>query len=225
MSTTRAQDSVGFPDVPKDHWAYHAVTHLKSLGILKGYPPASARVARDRDHAVLESVLAGLRKDSPADYIYMRFRTGGIVFDRTTVRTKITPSAILDEIYGGYSDPPARPPASDQRTAVAEAAQDLVRRIDSPGSFAEYTPGHRGITLYRKRTVRYRDEQEERKAVVDQYIDQPVSVWLPGYSRDGRTAIVCLSIPVDLHGAMVTVLLTKEDGDWKVIRRYFVYRG
>ena len=26
----------GFPDVPRDHWAYAAVTRLKSLGVLVG---------------------------------------------------------------------------------------------------------------------------------------------------------------------------------------------
>lgn len=31
--------AVGFTDVPHDHWAYAAVTHLKEVGILKGYPP------------------------------------------------------------------------------------------------------------------------------------------------------------------------------------------
>ncbi|HLJ57418.1 MAG TPA: S-layer homology domain-containing protein [Chthonomonadaceae bacterium] len=29
----------GFPDVPKSHWAYAAVTELKAKGILLGYPP------------------------------------------------------------------------------------------------------------------------------------------------------------------------------------------
>ena len=34
-----AQDLAGFPDVPKTHWAYEAVTELKQKGILIGYPP------------------------------------------------------------------------------------------------------------------------------------------------------------------------------------------
>jgi hypothetical protein len=37
----QAQD-VGFPDVPKDHWAYQAVTELKQRGILRGYPTEAA---------------------------------------------------------------------------------------------------------------------------------------------------------------------------------------
>lgn len=37
----RAQQE-GFIDVPKDHWAYEAVTDLKMKGILIGYPPSRA---------------------------------------------------------------------------------------------------------------------------------------------------------------------------------------
>ena len=36
---TASPQTAGFPDVPRDHWAYESVTRLKSLGILKGYPP------------------------------------------------------------------------------------------------------------------------------------------------------------------------------------------
>ncbi|MBW3625780.1 MAG: S-layer homology domain-containing protein [Armatimonadetes bacterium] len=32
-----AQECPGFPDVPKDHWAYAAVTRLKCAEIVKGY--------------------------------------------------------------------------------------------------------------------------------------------------------------------------------------------
>ncbi len=31
-------DFKGFPDVPKTHWAYQAVTELAQKGILQGYP-------------------------------------------------------------------------------------------------------------------------------------------------------------------------------------------
>ena len=35
-----AQVCTPFPDVPKDHWAYAAVTRLKCQGIVKGSPEA-----------------------------------------------------------------------------------------------------------------------------------------------------------------------------------------
>ncbi len=33
-----AQDFKGFPDVPKDHWAYQAVEQVRETGIMVGYP-------------------------------------------------------------------------------------------------------------------------------------------------------------------------------------------
>lgn len=39
------QQDEGFPDVPKTHWAYEAVTDLKRRGILVGYPPETATPA------------------------------------------------------------------------------------------------------------------------------------------------------------------------------------
>ena len=38
------QQTGGFPDVPKTHWAYEAVTDLKMRGILVGYPPETPSV-------------------------------------------------------------------------------------------------------------------------------------------------------------------------------------
>ena len=35
-----AQECIPFPDVPKDHWAYAAVTRLKCQRIVKGSPEA-----------------------------------------------------------------------------------------------------------------------------------------------------------------------------------------
>jgi hypothetical protein len=42
------QSTEGFSDVPKDHWAYEAVTDLKARGILIGYPPEPARTPAAR---------------------------------------------------------------------------------------------------------------------------------------------------------------------------------
>jgi hypothetical protein len=37
-----------FADVPRDHWAYEAVEELRKRGILRGYPPATARPPRTK---------------------------------------------------------------------------------------------------------------------------------------------------------------------------------
>jgi hypothetical protein len=50
-------------------------------------------------------------------------------------------------------------------------------------------------------------------------------VWLlaPGYSSDGKTAIVRLSFGPTAHGATATYLLVKEKGKWKVRQRRISY--
>lgn len=49
-----AQDETGFPDVPKNHWAYQAVTDLKRRGILIGYPPGG--VTQVESHSATATV-------------------------------------------------------------------------------------------------------------------------------------------------------------------------
>ena len=50
-----------------------------------------------------------------------------------------------------------------------------------------------------------------------------VHTWLPGYSNDGRTAIVRFWFGPTPHGAIGTYLLTRRDGKWKVKWRSFSY--
>ncbi len=42
----QGQATEPFPDVPKTHWAYEAVTDLKAKGILIGYPPERPAAVR-----------------------------------------------------------------------------------------------------------------------------------------------------------------------------------
>src|SRR5262249_52902874 len=51
-----------------------------------------------------------------------------------------------------------------------------------------------------------------------------VSVWLPGYARDGRSAVICFVFAPTPHGAHGVYLLEKRaDGGWIVIRRRIGY--
>jgi hypothetical protein len=48
-------------------------------------------------------------------------------------------------------------------------------------------------------------------------------VWLPGYSKDGSTAVVRFSFGPTAHGATATYLLSKKNGVWKVTKWVFAY--
>jgi hypothetical protein len=50
-----------------------------------------------------------------------------------------------------------------------------------------------------------------------------VRVWLPGYSEDGRTAVVRFMFGPEPHGATGSYMLVKEGDGWKVKWRFFLY--
>src|SRR5262245_35572084 len=52
-----------FPDVPKTHWAYSAVTELHDKGILKGYP---GKYDRSTPQAAFQSLLKAINNDDKA---------------------------------------------------------------------------------------------------------------------------------------------------------------
>lgn len=52
-----------FPDVPRTHWAYAAVTELHQRGILHGYP---SQYDRSTPHAALFSLLKAINNDDMA---------------------------------------------------------------------------------------------------------------------------------------------------------------
>jgi hypothetical protein len=43
-----------------------------------------------------------------------------------------------------------------------------------------------------------------------------VSAWLPGYSQDGRSAVVRFWFGPSAHGAIATYRLTRKGGHWKI---------
>lgn len=50
----------GFPDVPKDHWAYKAVVQLKQKGILKGYP---ADAAEEKQNPLNTALIEAIKRN------------------------------------------------------------------------------------------------------------------------------------------------------------------
>jgi hypothetical protein len=44
--------------------------------------------------------------------------------------------------------------------------------------------------------------------------------WLPGYSKDGNTAVFRAFFGPTMHGATLTYKLAKKDGKWTVVWRY-----
>jgi hypothetical protein len=50
-----------------------------------------------------------------------------------------------------------------------------------------------------------------------------VETWLPGYSKDGQSAVLRMSFGPTPHGATATYMLAKKDGRWSVVWRDVSY--
>jgi hypothetical protein len=50
-----------------------------------------------------------------------------------------------------------------------------------------------------------------------------IKAWLPGYSRDGRTAVLRFRVGPTPHGAVGTYFFEKSNGLWKVKWKHIIY--
>jgi hypothetical protein len=86
--------------------------------------------------------------------------------------------------------------------AVREAAEHLVARLSA--CRGEFAMSHPRIRLLHGEPPRTGS------------LGKTITATLPGFSRDGRTALVLLSIPWSMHGASAAYVVTKENARWRV---------
>jgi hypothetical protein len=103
--------------------------------------------------------------------------------------------------------------STEQLNAATEAANDLVRRHEAKETFVPFTPSD----------ARVKVETQPRPTTIGSIRERPIHAWSPGYTRDGRYAIVFLSIPWSIHHADGTYLLERDGDGWKILLRQFVY--
>ncbi|HEX3148369.1 MAG TPA: hypothetical protein VHR66_09820 [Gemmataceae bacterium] len=111
----------------------------------------------------------------------------------------------------------------DNWTVPAEASESLRRRNAEKASLSglELSEGIILVDLYAKPRIVFGDNRDPK--------DWPPNtkgfahVWLPGYTADGRTAVVHFDFGPSEHGASATYLLTKGVGGWMVQKWSFVY--
>lgn len=99
----RAQQTEGFPDVPKDHWAYQAVTDLKRRGILVGYPAGTYQQESHSRPRIAATKTSGPRAAQQDDIREAVFRDMFARHGRDP-RMKIY---FLENLNRPYQDPPA----------------------------------------------------------------------------------------------------------------------
>ena len=170
-----------------------------------------AAIAQDRDHVVIEAVLADLlaAKESP---VAVRGQAPTeIRFAEKAATYPVTAQGILlrhdKEKWAALSP--------TELDAATEAANEIVRRHASSDGFKPFVPRDARVNVQAEPTT-----QSARSSV----LERPVQAWPPGFTADGRYAIVFLSIPWSMHHANATYLLQRGGGDgWRIVLRQFVY--
>jgi hypothetical protein len=97
-----------------------------------------------------------------------------------------------------------------ERSAVREGAEHLVGRNQNRDSLETFQVCGPRIQIHQKGNAATA-------------FDRPINLWAPGYSHDGRIAVVSVHIPMADHGADGTFVLTVVDGNWAVRLRQFRY--
>jgi hypothetical protein len=107
-----------------------------------------------------------------------------------------------------------------QLRAAAEAANELVARADKGDPLPELKSTSGRLKIYEDAGAATRPAPENPFGG-----ERASSVFLPGYSNDGRYALVRLGFPWSgrMHSGEATYLLERTGGGWKVLLRDFIY--
>ena len=105
---------------------------------------------------------------------------------------------------------------------AADIRVDLWRRNPKePVSLAEFKPSSPLILLADLRGLRGFDGFSTKYPDARGY----VVTWLPGFSKDGRAAVLRASFGPTAHGATLTYMLVKKGEHWEVVWRTVGYYG
>jgi hypothetical protein len=107
-----------------------------------------------------------------------------------------------------------------QQQAATEAADDLIARADKGHLLPELKSASGRVKVYEDAGAA---TQPTRKNPFRR--ERPSCVFPPGYSKDGRYAVVFLGFPWsgEMHSGDVTYVLERTDRGWKVLLRDFTY--
>lgn len=162
------------------------------------------------DQAVLDAALADLAtydgKDSP---VVCRDAPLNVAPD------SIDWSVTVDDVLYRHDPKLWRTFPQSDEAAFAHAAADLVSRTTSLAGFAGFRSENPEI-----RVAEVKSPPQPQRVFP---AARPIRVWPPGYSADGRLAVVRMSIPWSIHHAEATYVLANREGNWLVQVRQFVY--
>jgi hypothetical protein len=191
---------------------------LFSLALAAGFPtPQVAQKAvegkpqapvTEDDFKILDVVLVDLLEYKDFNtFSHKKDVSTDIILDTTTVGHSfyISQGQLDGEAY------------RDEEHAVSiELGDDLRKRNPKePISLAGYKSPSLKIVVKKTAVPAFGEEISEDGAKAKHY----VTAWLPGYSKDGNTAVFRATFGPTPHGATLTYKLAKKDGKWTIIWR------
>jgi hypothetical protein len=168
------------------------------------------QAARDDDHRILEVALL-----DPIDFeeahILGRGKKTTIVLSEETIGSSfyLSDGQLDGESHDGK-----------KYLVPVDIREDLRRRNpEEPVSMRGFKPSSSKILVRDLKGLKVDGEFEK---------EHPNSVgcveaWLPGYSKDGQTAVLRASFGPTPHGATTTYMLAKKNGRWSVVWRKVAY--
>lgn len=144
-----------------------------------------------------------------------------LITDLDEEKSKVVLNEKTSRWYGFISDSQLSGEAYPKKDKLVppDISADLRRRNhEEPFSLSGFKPNDPDIIVKDWSSLNRHDAEKK-------YPDARcfIETWLPGYSKDGKTAVVRLWFGPTAHGATATYLLVKQDGRWTVKWRKTVY--
>lgn len=171
-----------------------------------------------RDAAVLEAALIDLLTSSDSPVEGKKDAPEQILFSMTPRSAPVSSETLLKST----SDRPQNPPL-ELIPEAREAALDLIRRTAEKDLFTTFPLSDPRIVLQPDEPARPGTGEEH-----EGYFRERPQVFRanpPGYSSDGRVAMVHVGFPWsgNMHSGLATIVLVRRDGKWVPLTRDFIY--
>jgi hypothetical protein len=179
----------------------HIAAALPTLLAASQVPPDNPISARD--NSVMSAVLDDFVTSEDAAANDPFIQTDPLLFAIRPAQFQLKVSKILPTQAEGWGALTAI-----QREQATEAAERLAERSDSGGG--EFLVDHGRVRLC---------QGGERTRLLG---NPPADAFPPGFSSDGRMAIVILRFPWSIHGGDATYIVAFDKGRWRVVLRHIV---
>ncbi len=189
-------------------WLKFSLLTLCALcGQISPAPAASPTAPDERDRLVFDVVFSRLLTDADYNMRHVALESANVVLDERTPEyagAMIRPEQVNVDI-------------GKDHTVPRSVQDDLLPRNGKPGTHKSKLASFADLKLGERVEI----AKLPGGGIVEFERAHPnarcwVSAWLPGYSKDGKQAIVRANIGPWAHGATVTMFLEKDGDKWTV---------